>query len=376
MKTKTQNKTCREICRQSLSIEVTTRCNSECTYCFARAGISRNSSLSIDLVKDIISEGFDLSFRHLHITGGEPFLWEGLIDVLEYAFVLGYESVFLNTNGMLLTKGLAKRLRSFDDLSLSISLQVNRGTHDNMRGRGSYALALKGIDLSLESGLKLLIFTTVCKSVLSELPEYTYDIFQRFPDIQHISLIQLIRVANDVFDLSKELLEPEDFLELVQMVSLFNLCGLRTDILNNPLAGVTSYLLGLPWMSRSRPLHDLGNIFIMANGDISSSHSSRNPFGKYQKGMIQKILSSNMYRRAMSPNVSTCSLCPYVGLCRDGGMDWPSESFRDMHSDTPYCKRVLDLASEQCLLQFRCPPLKRVGRNLNTQRGAEVGCPA
>ena len=47
---------------------------------------SGNSSLPVDLVKKIIAEGLQASYRQLHITGGEPLLWEGLFDVLEFAF--------------------------------------------------------------------------------------------------------------------------------------------------------------------------------------------------------------------------------------------------------------------------------------------------
>jgi MoaA/NifB/PqqE/SkfB family radical SAM enzyme len=346
MKSNIKNEICEGICRESLSIEVSTHCNSACSYCFARAEISEDSSLPADVVKDIISEGFDLSYRHLHITGGEPFLWEGLFDALEYAFTLGYKSVLINTNGTLLTRGVIKRLTCFDGLGLSISLQGSQETHDRMRGKGSYALAIKGIEHALESGLNLLIFTTVGKTVLSELPHYAEKLFKTFPDIQHLSLIQLIRVSNDVFDLSHELLEPEDFLQLVQIVSLLNLCSLRTDIMNNPLAGVVSNILGMPWTIRSWPLYRPGGIFIMANRDISLSHTSRNPFGKYRCGMIQETIASNMYRCAVSPDVSVCGLCPYVDLCRKNGMDRPSEWFRDMNPEVPYCKRVLDQACE------------------------------
>ena len=95
---------------ESLSIEVTTRCNSSCPHCFARAPIAKQASLSPDLVREIICEGYTAGYRHLHITGGEPLLWKGLFAVLEYGLKLGYIAVFMNTNGTLLTKDTARRL--------------------------------------------------------------------------------------------------------------------------------------------------------------------------------------------------------------------------------------------------------------------------
>ena len=345
MKSDIPNEIYAGVAEESLSIEVTTRCNSACSYCFARAGISRESSLPVDLVKEIIAEGFQASYRQLHITGGEPLLWDGLFESLEYAFVSGYKRVLLNTNGTLLTSNVINGLKVYDGLVLSVSLQGSTKTHERMRGEGSYGRTIKGVERALESGLSLLIYTVVGKTLLAELARYVDDLYKRFPEIQHLSLIQLIRVTNDVFDLSHELLDPEDFILLVKTVSLLNLFGLKTDVMNNPLAGVTAKVLGTPWISRSKPLHHPGSLIVMANRDICLAHSSRDGFGKYRPGMIREVLASNTYQRAVSPDESTCGSCLYIDLCRAGGMDRPSEWFRDMHPETPYCKRVLDRAS-------------------------------
>ena len=64
MKSDIPNEIYAGVAEESLSIEVTTRCNSACSYCFARAGISRESSLPVDLVKEIIAEGFRRKCRN------------------------------------------------------------------------------------------------------------------------------------------------------------------------------------------------------------------------------------------------------------------------------------------------------------------------
>ena len=92
-----------------LSLEVTTRCNSTCSHCFVRARTPQRSSLPPDLVKGILHEGYETGYRHLHLTGGEPLLWKGLMDILERAFGMGYETAFLNTNGTVLRKQDALR---------------------------------------------------------------------------------------------------------------------------------------------------------------------------------------------------------------------------------------------------------------------------
>ncbi|MGD9331600.1 MAG: radical SAM protein, partial [Desulfobacterales bacterium] len=101
---------------ENLSIELTSRCNSSCTHCFARAGQAEGMSLTLELAREVCVEGYAAGYRHLHLTGGEPLLWEGLSDLLDVVFSLGYRSVFLNTNGILITDRVARRLAQYPHL--------------------------------------------------------------------------------------------------------------------------------------------------------------------------------------------------------------------------------------------------------------------
>jgi MoaA/NifB/PqqE/SkfB family radical SAM enzyme len=330
---------------ETLSIEVTNHCNSMCSHCFVRAGISKRSSLSVGLVKDIIYDGYDLNYRHLHITGGEPLLWDGLFEALDYSLNIGYQTIFLNTNGTQLSAAVSRRLASYDGLSISISLEGPQALHDSIRGEGSYTRTLKRIENVLDAGIDLFIFTTVRKSLIHDLPNFAHEVYKQFPGIKYLTLIQLIRVPDDTFDLSKELLESNDFLQLVKIASLLNLGGLKTYILSNPLAGVASKLLKMQWIPKSHPLYSDGSIFIKANRDITLSHSCRSSFGKYEPGTIAKVLASDTYLNSTAPDKATCPSCKYSRSCLENGMVRPSEWYRDMHPGVPYCKRVLDRAA-------------------------------
>lgn len=327
---------------ESLCIEVTTHCNGECRHCFVHTGISERSNLPINLAKEIISEGYTTGYRNLHITGGEPLLWEGLFDFLDCAFGIGYNTISMNTNGTLLTEIVSQRLAAYDCLLISVSLEGSEALHDRIRGKGSYRRAVLGIEKLIGFDIDPIIFTTVSKSLLPELPYFADDLYKKYPTIKDITLIQLINIANDAFNLSEELLEPEDLIKLAQTVSLLNLYGLKTIVKNNPLVYIVSKLtevLGVPYV---HPLYREGSMFVMANRNICLSHSSRYSFGKYEPGIIQKVLVSDKYRNAVAPNDSICPSCRYIGVCRENGMDRPSEGYMNINSEVPYCKRVLD----------------------------------
>jgi len=293
----------------------------------------------------MVREAHEQGYRKLHVTGGEPLLWADLPRIFDHAFALGYETAFLNTNGTLLTGKVCRNLAAHSGLAVSVSLQGPRQLHDSIRGTGSYDRALKGIDSAMSAGLPVYIFTTVGRSLLPDLPRFAEEIFRDFPAIRQLTCIQLIRVPEDVFDLSEEVLSPDDFLRLVRMVSLLNLYGLRVDILNNPLAAVASKVLKMPRLPPSPPLYQPGSLMIAADRRITLAHSTTDHFGVYEPGILAKIINSDAYCRAVSEDRSLCKNCAHSRLCSTEGMVRPSEWYRDMFPQVPYCRRVLAKAS-------------------------------
>jgi len=297
------------------------------------------------LVQTIVRDGYEAGYSHLHVTGGEPLLLDGLLGIFDYAFALGYQTAFLNTNGTLLTAAVSRKLACYPGLAVSVSLQGPRRRHDCVRGKGSYDRVLKGIDNALNAGLPVYIFTTVSRSLIPELPRFAERLFVTFPGIEQLTFIQIIRVPEDVFDLSKEVLSPDDFLRLVRMISLLNLYGLKVDLLNNPLAAVASKILKMPGVPLSPPLYRPGSLMITAERRITLAHSTMDHFDMYKPGILSRITKSRDYCRAVSRDRLICRNCVYSRLCSQEGMLRPSEWYRDMFPQVPYCKRVLAKAS-------------------------------
>jgi MoaA/NifB/PqqE/SkfB family radical SAM enzyme len=276
-----------------------------------------------------------------------------LFEALDYGFGVGYETLLLNTNGTLITEEISKRCANYGSFfSMSISLEGPEALHDRIRGKGSHRRTLRGIEKVLNAGNDLTIFTTVTKSMLPELPHFADDLYKRFPSINYLILIQLIRMTSGAFALPEELLEPEDFIRLVRMVGFLQLGGLRAIVKKNPLANVVSKVLEMPWIPRVPPLYREGCMIVRANRHIGVAHSSRNSFGRYRPGMIRKVLASDGYRRTVAPDRATCPSCKYAQLCEENGMIRPSQGYGDLYVDMPYCRRVLDrIASAQAVLR-------------------------
>ncbi|MDH7552515.1 MAG: radical SAM protein [Spirochaetota bacterium] len=328
--------------KENLSIEVTTRCTSNCTYCFVRSGSSEYHDLDYRTVLSIIKEGYEIGYRHLHITGGEPLLWGHLFDICDNAIVMGYESIFLNTNGFLFDSNTLKKLKSIKGLNLSISLLGFPDIHDTFRGYNSFIKTAQAIEMALNHNIPLYLFCVVGKSLLAHLPHFVQWAFQKFPGIKEITLIQLIRVSGNADKVFNELLTPDDFVSLVRIISLLNVYGFSVSLLENPLAAVVAQMLELPWFSSSPHLIRPGRLTIKADKSITIAHSSCQSLGTYSRGKLHRILTSEVYLHGIEDDCNTCASCKHMAVCRKAGMQRPSEPFRDMQETIPYCKRVLD----------------------------------
>ena len=161
---------------KTLTIAVTGVCNLRCSHCWVSAGASTAvAPLPVRTLQRMIDQFAAMGGRAIRITGGEPLCYPGWLDVVRHALKKGIEGISLQTNGMLLTDGDAAALRELEcaDLSIQISLDgASASTHDQVRGVGSFAAALAGIQRLVQAGLadRITIFFTEMQHNLADIP--------------------------------------------------------------------------------------------------------------------------------------------------------------------------------------------------------------
>jgi MoaA/NifB/PqqE/SkfB family radical SAM enzyme len=148
---------------------LTERCNLRCIHCYQ--GDAGSRELSLQEVQAGLSEiaelfaswasCYDLSFLpSFNITGGEPLLRSDLCDVLRGITSRGYEA-FLLTNGTLIDAGQARMLRDVGVTGVQVSIEGPEDVHDRVRGTGSYAASLQGIEHLVRAGMPVTMNTTL-----------------------------------------------------------------------------------------------------------------------------------------------------------------------------------------------------------------------
>lgn len=82
---------------------LTDSCNMQCSFCgsWNQNGVSNN--LHIEKIKQYLTELYNKGYRYLSLSGGEPFLYENLYEVIEYANQKGF-LINVTTNGLMIDK--------------------------------------------------------------------------------------------------------------------------------------------------------------------------------------------------------------------------------------------------------------------------------
>lgn len=165
--------------RDSISwavVEVTDYCNFNCKWCFANSGSNPNPKhMGLEKAERLIETLALAGVGQVTISGGEPTVYPYLKDVIKKANSCGLV-VHMNTNGYLLTKKLARELKSLGLSQVQINIDsLNPGNHDFVRGkRGSHERAIQALKNAREVGL-----TCVSQTVLTSLNENEIgDIFK------------------------------------------------------------------------------------------------------------------------------------------------------------------------------------------------------
>lgn len=140
-----------------LRVSVTDRCNLRCIYCMPHGGIdliNKNDILSIEEIVEVIKVGAELGIEKIRLTGGEPLVRNGVVDLVSMINQIdGIKEVTMTTNGILLPK-YADDLKSAGLKRVNISLDsVVPEQYSRITRGGSLEKVIAGIRAANKAGL-------------------------------------------------------------------------------------------------------------------------------------------------------------------------------------------------------------------------------
>lgn len=149
-----------------LYLSIINSCNLRCQGCWVDVEGPR-TAIDLPTLDRTVREAKAHGNSFFGILGGEPFLHEELLDLLD-AHPDCYFQLF--TNGQLITEKTARRLRQLGNATPLVSIEGNAIVSDERRGkRDVYQRTLRGLDHCLRAGLLTGVATSVCQTNLDDL---------------------------------------------------------------------------------------------------------------------------------------------------------------------------------------------------------------
>ncbi|MBM3166438.1 MAG: radical SAM protein [Chloroflexi bacterium] len=200
----------------------TRRCNLRCIHCYSSAG-SQDPPEMLDTkeAKTFIDDLADFGVPVLLFSGGEPLLRKDIFDLADFARSRGIRTV-LSTNGTLITRDEAQRIRDVGFAEAGISLDGIGQKNDLFRGKdGAYEAALQGIRNCVALGQRVSLRLTIARATYSQIPAI-FDLVKK-ENIDRVCFYHLAYVGRGS-NLSQDDLSPAETREVIDLI-----CSRTTD---------------------------------------------------------------------------------------------------------------------------------------------------
>ena len=116
-----------------IQIHPSRQCNLQCLHCYSSSGPKVKDFLPVDILEAVITEASQEGYSVASFSGGEPLLYDGLIQLMDHAHARGMTTAMV-TNGILLTENRLAELKGSLYI-LAISLDGSPETHNLMRNQ-------------------------------------------------------------------------------------------------------------------------------------------------------------------------------------------------------------------------------------------------
>lgn len=347
-----------------LQWHITDRCNLFCSHCYQDVHPSPEPSydellLILAQFKEFIHTCRERSggrrFKaHITVTGGEPFVREDFVALLErLAADSRLFSFAILTNGTLLTPAVVRSLKRLKPGFVQVSIDGARKTHDRIRGAGSYEQAVEGLKLLVRERIPTHFSFTAHR-----------DNFQDFPHVARLgSQLGVARVWSDrmvpcgrgsVHD--DKLLSPDEtreFLRLMQKEQRRGWLRKSRVTLQRSLQFIVSG--GQPYRCAAGDTL----VTVLPNSDVCPCRRMPLVVGNlFKKNLTEIYDSSELFRKLRDRTriARGCEGCFYSRTCNGGSRCLASAVHGDPFRADPGCWLAADKNEVSIVTSAQVPP--------------------
>lgn len=298
----------------SIMLELNNTCNVRCKHCYIPE--HQDYGLSTDIIKRIIKESNEIGVFNVSLTGGEIFLRDDILEIIEYIRSLGMR-VFLLSNGILLTEEIVKSLSEQHISEFSTTLfSLDNAVHDFITGmQGSLFKTLNNLHMLKKYGVKVKVkmpLMILNKDSLKNLEAYCLD--NNFDFYTSPIIFSKLDGDNSTHKLR---LSEDEMVEVIKDVDRI----MRNDLVNVPLGfddpcGAIFYSFSVDCKGDVYPCNSFGHKI----GDISHSSIKKIWEQSIELKFLKLIQKSELTKCNSCELISLCDRCPGLTLLEEGDL--------------------------------------------------------
>lgn len=150
-------------------IEVTSRCNLNCRFCFADAMDAKSNDPTLEQMRFQFESILKVSGKcNIQLSGGEPTVRDDLADIVRIGVELGFPFIQVNTNGIRMAKD-EMYVKALKEAGLnSIFLQfdgINDAIYEKLRGKALFDIKCQAIENCQKFGIGVVLVPTIVPNI-------------------------------------------------------------------------------------------------------------------------------------------------------------------------------------------------------------------
>lgn len=157
---------------------ITNHCNNNCKHCYQNNSLKQIDELSIEQMKIIADNILNSIPNHnieINITGGEPFIYPHIIELLQYLdHFKNISTINIITNALKIDENTLLECTKLNKVkSIKVSLEShNQNVNDEIRGSGSFVTTLNNIrKIQNSTRFNVILMVTLSKANYQQIPQ-------------------------------------------------------------------------------------------------------------------------------------------------------------------------------------------------------------
>jgi uncharacterized protein len=321
----------------SMCLIVTNDCNFRCRYCFLHRPGNYMSEETCRKAIDYLLRISSPKLRQVLLYGGEPLLnWDVCKSAIKHIKENDNRAIIgISTNGSLINEEIANFLAE-NNVRVSLSIDGPGKVHNLMRkdlkGKGTFKLAMRGYKLLKKADADVGVSCTVSTHNINTLPKITEWIITKL-EASAIGFNLLVIKKSSPLHVDPNLL-------VTQIIKCFEICkkyGIFEDRIMRKIVG--NWIKGRVY-PKLCPAIGGDQIAITPKGEIGPCHVFSET-GKYfkRKWDIKRDINFKKFSALFPLNRKECYNCEALGICPGG---CPRRSYLN-------CGSIYELDEDNCI---------------------------